>query len=384
MFLNNSNKATDTDTVFEKTMHVHANNKMVEDIESSHVESTVTAVDKDAEKRLVRKIDIRIMPFTALIYLFCYLDRSNIGNARILNSSTNDTLLDSNNMSQYQYVIALMIFLVAYSLFEAPSNLALKVFSPNIWLGFLIIGFGAFCSGIAGTRNFEQLAILRFFLGAFEAGVFPGMIFFMSFWYKPEERATRIALFLCSATLAGAFGGVIAYRVGHINGAHGLEGWRWLFIVEGIPSIALGVIVMLFMPGYPEKSKWLTDDEKAMQVIRLGGNCSQGDAKLNWADAKETLLEPRLWVHYFIYLCLGVGVSSLSLFAPTIVAGLGYHDLQAQLFTVPPYAVAYVVTLGAAMLSDRTKSRGLIAGSCFSIGTIAFIIQGKNTTQTLL
>ncbi|KAG5761751.1 hypothetical protein H9Q72_010145 [Fusarium xylarioides] len=172
MFLNNSNKATDTDTVFEKMMHAHANNKMVEDIESSHVESTVTAVDKDAEKRLVRKIDIRIMPFTALIYLFCYLDRSNIGNARILNSSTNDTLLDSNNMSQYQYVIALMIFLVAYSLFEAPSNLALKVFSPNIWLGFLIIGFGAFCSGIAGTRNFEQLAILRFFLGAFEASVF--------------------------------------------------------------------------------------------------------------------------------------------------------------------------------------------------------------------
>ncbi|KAF5575304.1 vitamin H transporter [Fusarium subglutinans] len=102
-------------------------------------------------------------------------------NARILNLSTNDTLLDSNNMSQYQYVIALMIFLVAYSLFEAPSNLALKVFSPNIWLGFLVIVFGAFCAGIAGARNFEQIAIIRFFLGAFEAGVFPGMIFYMSF-----------------------------------------------------------------------------------------------------------------------------------------------------------------------------------------------------------
>lgn len=105
-------------------------------------------------------------------------------------------------------------------------------------------------------------------------------------------------------------------------------------------------------------------------------NNLDSDAKLNWADAKATLLEGRLWVHYFTYLCLGVGVSSLSLFAPTIVAGLGYKDLQAQLFTVPPYAFAYVVTLSMGMLSDRKKSRGLIAGSCFTVGTVAFIIQG--------
>ncbi|KAH6679971.1 major facilitator superfamily domain-containing protein [Plectosphaerella plurivora] len=332
-------------------------------------------IDQEIEKRILRKTDMRLMPYTALIYLLCYLDRSNIGNAKILNSSTGDNMMDSTGMTNYQFTIALMLFLVAYSLFEAPSNLAMKVLNPSRWLGILIVCFGAICTGIAGANSFATVAVLRFFLGAFEAGVFPGMIFFMSFWYKPEERATRIAVFLCSATMAGAFGGAIAFGVGHMNGAGGLEGWRWLFIVEGVPSVILGVIVFFCMPNYPENASWLTEEEKRVQVQRLGLNCSQGNAKLNWNDAKETLLTFRLWVHYFTYLCLGVGVSSLSLFAPTIVQGLGYRDLQAQLFTVPPYAVAYVVTLGAGILSDKKKMRGLIAGTCFSVGAIAFIIQ---------
>ncbi|KAH8662436.1 major facilitator superfamily domain-containing protein [Xylariales sp. PMI_506] len=349
---------------------------MVENAASPR-EAGIVQIDPEIEKRIVRKIDMRLMPLTALIYLLCYLDRSNIGNAKILNSSTGNTLLNSTGMTTYQYTVALMIFLVAYTLFEAPSNLALKVFKPNVWLGFLLIGFGTICTAISAAHNFATIAALRFVLGAFEAGVFPGMIFFMSFWYKPEERATRIAVFLCSATLAGAFGGAIAYGVGHINGAHGLEGWRWLFIVEGAPSIALGIFVMLFMPNYPENAKWLTAEERELQVLRLGENSSKGEAKLNWDDARETLLTFRLWVHYFTYLCLGVGVSSLSLFAPTIVAGLGYVDLQAQLFTVPPYAVGYVVTLALGMISDRYKSRGLIAGCCFTMGMISFIIQAS-------
>jgi MFS family permease len=129
------------------------------------------------------------------------------------------------NLTSHQYIIALMLFLVAYSVFETPSNLALKIFSPkrycslplllesrlidvySRWLGFLIFSFGAFCIGIGVVQNFASISALRFFLGAAEAGVFPGMIYYLSFWYKPEERALRIAAFLCSATLSGAFGG---------------------------------------------------------------------------------------------------------------------------------------------------------------------------------
>lgn len=183
---------------------------------------------------MVRKIDIRLLPTTAVIYLLCFLDRSNIGNAKILNLSTGDDMQTTNGMSSYEFTIALMLFLVAYSVFEAPSNLALKVISPNKWIGLLVIAFGSICAGLAGTHSYAGVAALRFFLGAAEAGLFPGLIFYFNLWYKQEERATRIAAFLCSATMAGAFGGALAYGVGHMNGTGGIEGWRWLFILEGV------------------------------------------------------------------------------------------------------------------------------------------------------
>ncbi|CEL03727.1 hypothetical protein ASPCAL04873 [Aspergillus calidoustus] len=331
--------------------------------------------EAEAEKRLIRKIDKRLLVPTAIIYLLCYLDRSNIGNARIMNSTTNDTLMDTNNITNHNYTIAMMLFLVAYSIFEAPSNLALKRFQPHRWLGFLVVAFGAFCTGIGFTHTYAELAVLRFLLGAAEAGVFPGMIFYFTFWYKPGERAIRIAIFLCSATLSGAFGGAIAYGVGRLNGRQGLEGWRWLFIIEGVPSIAAGILVFFFMPSYPEKAGWLTPEEKELSARRLGAHRSAGSDKLSWEDAKATLTDLRMYMHYLTYLTVGTGVASLGYFAPTIIEGLGYSDLRAQLFTVPPYGIAYPVTLLLAWLSDRLKTRGLIATCSSGAACIAFIIQ---------
>ncbi|OJJ54818.1 hypothetical protein ASPSYDRAFT_61322 [Aspergillus sydowii CBS 593.65] len=331
--------------------------------------------DAEAEKRLVRRIDRRMLLPTAIIYLLCYLDRSNVGNAKIMNEDTGDALMQTNNITDHEYTIGMMLFLVAYSIFEAPSNIALKLVQPHRWLGFLVVAFGAFCTGIGFTHTFSELAVLRFFLGAAEAGVFPGMIFYFTFWYKPSERAIRIAFFMCSATLSGAFGGAISYGVGHLNGRHGLEGWRWLFIIEGVPSIAVGLLVFVFMPSYPEKAGWLSPEEKELQARRLGPYRSSGDDKINWPDAKDTLTSIRLYLHYLTYLTIGTGVASMAYFAPTIVSGLGYEDLDAQLFTVPPYAVAYPITLLAAWLSDRYKDRGIIATIACGCACISFIIQ---------
>ncbi|CAK7274525.1 hypothetical protein SEPCBS119000_006217 [Sporothrix epigloea] len=363
----------------EKAPVVSANgsaDNMVEHgkIEHAGSEPVLTEEEKILEKRIVRKIDYRLLPITAFIYLLCYLDRSNIGNAKILNSNTGDDILQTNNMTSHQYLVALMLFMVSYSVFEPPSNLMVKIASPRRWLGFLVLSFGAFCAGIGGTTNAAGVTALRFFLGAAEAGVFPGMIYYFSFWYKAEERAARIASFMCSATLSGAFGGCIAYGVGHMNGAGGLAAWRWLFIFEGIPSIILGILVFLFLPSYPDDVKWLSDDEKALERHRLGIN---GDAivqKINWQDAKTVLLDGRMWLHYLIYGCAGCGVASLSLFQPTIVQGLGYADLKAQLYTVPPYAAAYVYALSASYISDKTRQRGLVAGVSFLIGFVSYMV----------
>ncbi|PIL34436.1 MFS general substrate transporter [Ganoderma sinense ZZ0214-1] len=313
-------------------------------------------VDPEAERRLVRSIDMRIVPASMTIYLLCSLDRSNIGNAKILNSNTGDSLLQSLHMTNQQYLVALMIFFVSYTVFETPSNYMLKKFRPSRWIAFLMFSWGAMTMILGRVKNFGGLIAVRFLLGMFEAGLFPGMVYVLTFWYRPEERALRIALILASATLGGAFGGAIAYGVGKLNNVLGIEAWRYLFIIEGAPSCAGAFL------------------QRALVVSRLKGVASLGHHSITWAEAKETLRDYRLYVHYLTYITISVPFSSMSLFSPTIVSGLGYEGLDAQLFTVPPYAIAFVITVMVAWVSDKYEIRSLgcsismlIAGACFVV-----------------
>lgn len=193
----------------------------------------------------------------------------------------------------------------------------------------------------------------------------------------------RVALILASATLAGAFGGAIAYGVGHMNMAHGLSAWRWLFIIEGAPSCVSAFLVWFILPDYPETASWLSEDEKALATKRLEVEGSKGGAHaMTWQDAKDVLLDWRLYAHYLVsplqfvhaiqtkkggmkgkkdsslttlkqvYFGISAPFSSLSLFTPSITSGLGYTSLKAQLMTVPPWAVAYVVTTVVAWSAD--------------------------------
>ncbi|CAG8372358.1 unnamed protein product [Penicillium salamii] len=353
-------------------------------------------VDLEQERKLIRRQDLRILPLCGGIYLLCYLDRSNIGNAKTLNSGTGNDLLDETNMTEHQYIIALMVFLIAYALFEVPSNYLLKKLRPSRWIAFLMFSWGAVTMGLGGAQNYAQVAGVRFLLGVLEAGLFPGLVFYLTFWYKVSERSLRVAIILASATLAGAFGGAIAYGVGHMNGTHGLAAWRWLFIIEGAPSCASAVLVWFILPDYPETCRFLTPEEKALARQRLSVEGGQGAAKaMSWSEAKEVLTEWRLYAHYLVYFGISVPFSSLSLFTPTITAGLGYENLQAQLMTVPPYAVAYVVTLVVSwsadhfnayvlsfvfcllptrQITDSENSRGLHSAVFALIGALGFIV----------
>ncbi|KAI1178537.1 putative MFS transporter [Nemania sp. FL0916] len=329
-----------------------------------------------AERALRWKQDKRIVPLSAGIYFLCYLDRSNIGNAKILNASTHNDLLSETRISNSQYTTALFVFLVAYGVFEVPSNILLKKLRPSRWIAFLMFAWGALTIGLGGVGNYAELTVVRFLLGTFEAGLFPGLVYYLTFWYKTSERSIRVAFILASATLAGAFGGAIAYGIGHINQAGGLSAWRWLFIIEGIPSVLSAFFVWFFLPDYPEDAKWLTTEERDLAVHRLrleGSKGTQGSA-MTWRDAKNTLTDWRLWGHYVIYFGISVPFSSLSLFTPSITAGLGYGDLRAQLMTVPPYAVAYVVQILTSWSADHFNERGLHSAALAVIGAIGFLI----------
>lgn len=294
------------------------------------------------ERALLRRQDFTILPLSALIYFLCYLDRSNIGNARILNSSTHSDMQTAIGATARQFNIALMVFLVGYALFEVPSNILLKKLRPSRWLAVLMFTWGGVTMSLGGVRSFEATAAVRFLLGMSEAGLFPGLVYYLTFWYRSDERSVRVAFILASATLAGAFGGAIAYGIGHMNGARGLEAWRWLFLIEGAPSCLSAVLVWCFLPDYPEEFFEEGGREREVAIARLRVEGSQGkDRSMTWEDARGTLTDWRLYGHYVIYFGVSVPFSSLSLFSPSIVAGLQYVDLQAQLMTVPPYAVAY-------------------------------------------
>jgi len=283
------------------------------------------------------------MPLSAFIYFLCYLDRSNIGNAKLLNSSTGNDLLTESGMTTHQFTIALMIFLVAYGLFEVPSNILLKKLRPSRWIAILMFGWGGMSMVLGACNDYGSITAVRFLLGVFEAGLFPGLVYYLTFWYRADERSLRVSFILASATLAGAFGGALAYGIGlGMNQVNGLSAWRWLFVLEGIPSCLCAFMVFFCLPDYPERASWLSPEEKAVAAHRLLLEGSKGDdSSMTWQDVRATLTDWRLWGHYLIYFAVSTPFSSLSLFTPSITAGLGHKDLRAQLMSVPPYAVAY-------------------------------------------
>ncbi|CCC09584.1 unnamed protein product [Sordaria macrospora k-hell] len=310
-----------------------------------------------ASASLIKRQDLRIVPLSASIYFLCYLDRSNIGNAKILNASAGHSMLTETGMTNHQFTIALMIFLVAYGLFEVPSNILLKKLRPSRWIAFLMFSWGAITVGLGGANSYAAVTGVRFLLGVFEAGLL------------------RVSFILASATLAGAFGGAIAYGIGNgMDQVSRLSAWRWLFIIEGIPSCASAVLVWFFLPDYPETVGWLSAEEKELARKRLEVEGSKGgDKAMSWEDAKVTLLDWRLYGHYLIYFGISTPFSSLSLFTPSITAGLGYADLRAQLMTVPPYAVAYVISILTSYSADRFNSRALHSAALSAIGAAGFL-----------
>ncbi|KDQ12028.1 hypothetical protein BOTBODRAFT_57091 [Botryobasidium botryosum FD-172 SS1] len=232
------------------------------------------------------KQDLRILLPSVVIFLLSFLDRTNVANARVLNQATGDSLLQTLHFTNHEFVVSLMLFLVAYAAFEAPSNLMLKRFHPSRWIAFLMMTWGILTMTLAAVESYAAFTIVRVLLGAAEAGLFPGLVFILTFWYKTNERILRIALIFASGCAAGAFGGAIAYGIGHLNGRNGLEGWRSMVIhIGGNAKLRHGNICVSLFPDWPETAKWLSPEERALAVARLIGDASSSVPSELWEDA---------------------------------------------------------------------------------------------------
>lgn len=333
----------------------------------------VGAVDVN-EKALLRKIDWRLLPAVGILYLLSFLDRSNVANARI------EGLATDLGMTGNQYLTGLTLYFIGYVLFEIPCNIILKRTSPRLWLPTLTITWGIVATLLGIVQNLAGFFVARFFLGVAESGLFPGVVYYFSMWYKRRERQFRISLFFSAAALAGSFGGILAYGISFMRGIVWDNGWRWIFILEGLATILVAAGAYFFVYNYPDTAGFLTETERAVIHARLSADsdCTH-DERFTWANVMRAIKDPKCWLYGFAFHTMSLPLYTFSLFVPSIIQSLGYTAANAQLLTIPPYAFAFATTLTVAALSERTNKRApFIAGSA-AFGAIGYIILLANT-----
>ncbi|KAF8974760.1 MFS transporter [Flammula alnicola] len=366
---------------------------------------------RNLTKRILFKLDCHILPPLAILWLANFIDRSNVGNARIAGLEK-DTHLVGN-----QFNTALAVFYVTYIAVELPSNIVLKKMKPNRWIPLLVFLWGIVTTLSSLVENFSGLVAIRIFLGLCEGGLLPGIILYLSTIYKRHELQLRVGVFYASASLSGAFGGLLATVILKMDGVGGLAGWRWIYILEGLATIICSIIAAYFLPETLAAASFFTEEERAFAIRRfeLDGNTLaresspetpsptktiddvkgesdmqvehadvakslqalqklQEEERFEWREVVRGLTDIQAWLTGFGYFGLLVSLYSYSLFLPTIVAGLGYTGSAAQLHTVPPYVPAAVLTVVIAFLSDRLKWRGPFILICLPFAIIGYIL----------
>lgn len=341
----------------------------------------------DEEKKLVRKIDLFLLPTIWLMYLLSYMDRTNIGNAKIAG------MMEDLSLTSNEYSVALVVFFVSYVVFEVPSNLVLSRTRPSRFLPIIMFLWGGITCCMAVIHNYHQLVALRFVVGIFEAGFAPGILLILSSWYKKNEQSKRFGIYISAAVLSGAFGGILAGAITEgLDGAHGIAGWRWLFIVEGAATCGWALISSCLLLDFPDTTKKFSSRERHIAVHRLAAdNVTTQTAEDEQLGSAQALLQSirnwRTWLMVVGYMVI-VGSSTLSYFYPTLVAGLGYTSHMAQYMVVPIYAVAFLfVGLSAHLLDKHPHHRGLAIASWLALATatsVAVTILTNFTTRYVL
>ncbi|KAF5490645.1 putative transporter [Colletotrichum fructicola] len=325
------------------------------------------------EKAIRRKIDWHTVPLTTVLYLLCFLDRSNIGNARI------QGMAKDINLEGFRFNWVLSIFYIVYLFVEVPSNIVLKRVGPRFYLPFLVVGFGVVSLCTAFVKTYEGLAAARAFLGVFEGGAMPGFSFFLSSFYRREELLLRIGILISSASLSGAFGGLLATGLSRVPewgfDSMPIHTWRNIFFFEGFVTILIGLFAPLWMPTNPATAYFLTDRERAIAVERLQReHKSDANEPVSLDHVKRAVSCIHNYTCAFGFFLINITVQGISVFMPTILNDLGWTATKAQLMSVPPYVVACASAVTVAYISDKTRQRGIYLALFSLIAVIGFAI----------
>ncbi|KAG2205801.1 hypothetical protein INT47_003984 [Mucor saturninus] len=354
----------------KKTSEKNPSIEQFEDIQATdkHDLEDLT-LQKKLTQTLVKKLDRRLLPLLCILYLLSYIDRSNIGNAKL------GGLMEDLNLTSQQYQWALSIFYFSYVIFDLPSNIIMRRWRPSYWLAILMFLWGVVATAMAASKNFAGIAVSRFFLGVFEAGFFPGVIYFLSVWYTRQEYGRRISFFWSFSSLAGSLGGIIAYGISQISNDT-LQTWQWLFIIEGAPSVILAAFSAWYLPNKPETAKFLTNEEREFAVKRLENDAgASNDHSWSWAQVTSVFTDWKTYIYMLIYITGTSALQGVTLFLPSIIAGMGtWSKPAAQALTTPPYFLAFLVTVAIGWSSDKYFERAYHMVAINTVGLVGFLL----------
>jgi MFS family permease len=331
--------------------------------------------DAAVESRTYAKVDRHLIPFLFLCYVLAYLDRVNIGFAKL-------QMQGDLALSDAAFATGAGIFFIGYFFFAVPSNVLLERFGARIWIALSLMAWGSVSSMTMLVRTEWEFYCVRFLLGLAESGFFPGIILYLTFWYPSRLRSTRTAFFVSAIAVSGVLGNPISGLVmDRLSGADGLHGWQWLFLVEGVPSILVGLCVYLFVPSGIEEPRWLTVEEKTLLRSNISGE-DRGKREVRFADAFKS---GTVYALCAIYFTLMVGLYGIAFALPTLVSAFGvkgYFDVG--LITAIPYIVAVVGMLVLSWHSDRTGERRLHYVLNVTAGAFGLVLSGVTAGHPVL
>ncbi len=319
------------------------------------------------ERSAMRKIYLRLLPFGCLCMIICYLDRINVGFAAL-------TMRGDLGLSATAFGFGAGCFYAGYCIFEIPSNIILTKVGARFWIARIMLSWGVLSMAMALVWSATSFIALRFLLGLAEAGFFPGMLLYFTFWFPAAHRGRMVAWFGVATPAAVAIGGPISSFLMQLNGVWGLAGWKWLFVGEGVPALILGVVCLVYLVDGPLKASWLTQEEKDWLAAEMERERKEVTAEHGYISMWQALVNPRVLALAVIYFGILTASIGLVLFAPQIIKQAGLSNFATGFVTSIPYIAGVVGMIVWGHLSDRMKERrwNLFAGCVLSAAALVF------------
>ena len=307
-------------------------------------------VPDSLEARVLKKVTWRILPFVMLLYFISFVDRVNIGFAAL-------TMNHDLGFSKSVYALGASILFLGYFLFEVPSNMILHRIGARIWIARVMISWGLISAAMALVQGPLSFYLLRFLLGVAEAGFFPGVILYLTYWFPARKRAGATAMFMAGAPISTARGSPVSAALLGMHGVMGLKGWQWMFLVEGAPAIIFGIVVLFFLTDRPIQARWLAEDERAWLIGAMAREKTSASHPNLWQALRLGLFDGRVLMLALIYFGTSAGLYVLGLWSPLIISELGLSTMQVGWLNAIPGIVAVVAMILWSAHSDRKDER---------------------------